>query len=220
MRAFILNIASQVSAKDGSYMKCSHKVWAAEKCDKMAHAKPTDEAALAYFCPRPDTDPGLICQVGKWAFSAEYSHETPWPALLKIESFAQNQFELTRLDILNSVYDHYELHGNNLEVDWNSWFLGSLSSLNSFTMPVCVYDGLAMKDNVVHGPGRKFKGSNSWAVPNVCGVNGSETERFFTELGFLEDSVPWRSKSKYERWAGGGTNEFYNDRLVRVRSFT
>ncbi|RKF77106.1 hypothetical protein GcM1_222054 [Golovinomyces cichoracearum] len=216
MRAFTLNIASQVSAKDGSYMKCTLKSWATEKCDRMAHAKPNDEAALAYFCPRPEIDPGLICQVGRWAFSAEYSHETPWPALLKIENFFENRFELTRSDVLNAAYDHYQLHGNDLQVDWNTWFLGSLSSLNSLTMPVCMHDGLAMNDNIVHGPGHKGKGRNSWAVPNACGLNGTETERFFFELGFLEGTAPWNSRNKYERWAGGGTNEFYHDRLVRA----
>ncbi|SZF01486.1 unnamed protein product [Blumeria hordei] len=217
MRAFVLNIASQVSAKDGSYMKCSHKSWAAEKCYKMAHAKATDEASLSYFCPRPDTDPGLICQVGRWAFSADNSHETPWPALLKLENFLHDRFQLTRLDVLNDVYDHYELQGNDLQVDWNSWFLGSLSSMGSFSMPVCKNDRLEIKDNTVHGPGRKpLFGKNSWAVPNVCGVDGKETEKFFEEMGFLEGSAPWNSRSKNERWAGGGTNEFYNDRLVRA----
>ncbi|KAI0998439.1 hypothetical protein K3495_g9755 [Podosphaera aphanis] len=214
MREFTLNIASQVSAKDGSYMKCTHKSWATEKCDRMAHAKATDKAALAYFCPRPETEPGLICQVGRWAFSADFSHETPWPALLKLEKFAENQFKLTRLDVLNAAYDYYELHGNDLQVDWNSWFLGSLSSLTSFTMPVCKHDDLAMRDNIVHGALSLAK--NSKAFPNVCGEEEGETEDFFYELDILEGSVPWKSRSRFQRWAGGGTNEFYNDRLVKA----
>ncbi|RKF63401.1 hypothetical protein OnM2_025107, partial [Erysiphe neolycopersici] len=216
MRAFTLNIASQISASDGSYMKCTHKSWASRKCDQMARAKPNDEAALGYFCPRLETDPGLICQVGRWSLSSEYSHEMPWPALLKIESFAANRFSLTRLEVLKAAYDHYELYGNNLGVDWESWFLGPASSLSGFTMPVCKHDNLAMKDNTVHGPGHKGKGKNSWAVPNVCGINGTETEMFFNEVGFLEGSEAWNSRSKYEHWAGGGTNELYNDRLVRA----
>lgn len=216
MRAFTLNIASQISASDGSYMKCTHKSWAARKCDQMARAKPTDQAALGYFCPRAETDPGLICQVGRWSSSSQYSHEMPWPALLKIEGFAANRFGLTRLNLLNAAYDHYELYGNDLTVEWDSWFLGPLSALTGLTMPVCKHDDLAMKDNTVHGPGHKTKGKNSWAVPNVCGINGSETEKFLFELGFLEGTPAWNSRSKYEHWAGGGTNELYSDRLVRA----
>ncbi|POS87765.1 hypothetical protein EPUL_003899, partial [Erysiphe pulchra] len=216
MRAFTLNIASQVSASDGSYMKCTHKPWAQKKCEQMARAKPTDEAALGYFCPRPDSDPTLICQVGRWSLSHVFSHEMPWPALLKIENFAGNRFELTRLELLKSAYDHYVVSGNDLSVDWESWFLGPLSSLSGLTMPVCQHDDLAMKDNTVHGPGHKGKGKNSLAVPNVCGINGSETEKFFTEVGFLEGSDAWNSQTKYEHRAGGGTNELYNDRLIRA----
>ncbi|RKF63395.1 hypothetical protein OnM2_025101 [Erysiphe neolycopersici] len=174
MRAFTLNIASQISASDGSYMKCTHKSWASRKCDQMAQAKPNDEAALGYFFPRLETDPGLICQVGRWSMVAV--------------DFAAIRFSLTRLEVLKAVYDHYELFGNNLGVDWESWFLGPASSLSGFTVPVFKHENLAMKDNTVHGPGHKGKGKNSWAVPNVCGINGTETEMFFNEIGFLEVS--------------------------------
>ncbi|POS83097.1 hypothetical protein EPUL_005226, partial [Erysiphe pulchra] len=216
MRAFTLNMASQISVSDGSYMKCTHKPWASKKCEQMAHAKPDDAAALGYFCPRMETDPALICQVGRWSLSDELSHEMPWPALLKIENFAANRFGLTRLEVLKAAFDHYELRGNDLSVDWESWFLGPMSSLSGLTMPVCMHENLAMKDNTVHGPGHKGKGHNSWAVPNVCGTNGTETEQFFGLIGFQEGSVAWNSRNKYEHWAGGGTNELYNDRLVRV----
>ncbi|RKF63389.1 hypothetical protein OnM2_025110 [Erysiphe neolycopersici] len=167
----------------------------------MARAKLNDDAALGHICPRLDTDPSLICQVGRWSLSSEYSHEMPWPELLKIESFAAYRFSLTRFE--------------SLKRKGCSWFLGPASRLSGFTMPVCKHNNLAMKDKTVHGPGHKGKGKNSWAVLKVCGINGTETEIFFNEIGFLEGSEAWNSRSKYEHWAGGGTNELYNDRLVR-----
>ncbi|RKF61773.1 hypothetical protein OnM2_039085 [Erysiphe neolycopersici] len=55
-------------------------------------------------------------------------------------------------------------------------------------MPVCMHDNLAMKDKTVHGPRHKGKGKNSWVVPNICGVNGTETKMAFHEISLLEGS--------------------------------
>lgn len=151
-KPLVNGILSAFAASDRGYMKCRRnpsivdleaerlasgkhpKAWKPEfytpsAVHKYNQAENVKEGVLmGYSWPRPD-DPSLMCQLEKWAFEDDWSHEAPWPALVKLENFADNEFNFTRKGFQQEAFDSYVRVGNNHEIDWTECFFVDLKSV-------------------------------------------------------------------------------------------
>jgi hypothetical protein len=195
--AVVKELASSTLAAGYNYMKCSHRTDAAEKCGK------TGDYYESLICPRPNTDPTLVCQVSRWYFSDIAPHEIEMVAVKSIEAFGHLhglQFRLK--DMLQEMYDNYEKHGNNFpEPDWGFNSLYSPRSPSGFHLPVCMHDGQSFAEFKFQRPWW-----HNWDFPAICGNHGAdETADFMRGLGLEPGS------QKHER--GDCT---FSDRIPRV----
>src|SRR4051812_28330856 len=106
-RALTMFVISDILAKDGNYIKCTHQDDAEQICQKAAKATAQDSFLPTVFCPRPKDDPRLLCQTAKWRYHLYYSHEVHMSALHTIETFQPDRFKMSRVDMLTEAYNNY-----------------------------------------------------------------------------------------------------------------
>jgi hypothetical protein len=118
-------------------MKCSHRPDAIEKCTKVG------DWYESFLCPRPDTDPTLVCQTGRWYFSNSEPHEIEMNAIRTIDTFGSIRgFTFDKHDMLQEIYDNYLKYGNNWKArDWGIQSVRGENYRKGWHLPVCMFEG-------------------------------------------------------------------------------
>jgi hypothetical protein len=149
----VMQMASLAASRDHSYAKCTHSKEAGNMCAKAATAEPCSKhdktCYRGIFCPKPTTDPELICRAAKWWPSIEGGNEVALPSLEKWEGFMDDKFKLTRQKILQSIWLWYEEFGNRddaFQIEWGSKDSNVTNLAGGFHVPVCYRPGMDIMD--------------------------------------------------------------------------
>lgn len=200
----IKNIASNLRARGYNYMKCTHHPQGAKLC---RDAKSNDKKiGLSRFCPEPETDPNLICQLGKWHFRVQQQHEIEMIGIKDFSTFLENKYNFTLAEFQKEAWDNYKTCGNNCkETNWEDLAFGGRIS-SKWTIPTCVNDGVHLNDFFTNqgAPNNVL----AWGFPSICGdFHSNETQYFMDALHIgLESKV----------YQGRDTSELWEDRIPRV----
>lgn len=211
-----LRIASAVGRSNLQYLVCTENHPGGMKCGHPG-----------VICPRPN----LVCHARKWYHANINSKpmDAPW-----IDGaagvFASMDIPLTSEVMLQSAWDFYERHGNNLdENDAETWSAGSgrMVPHASYAMPVCVADqfnadligvhlGNVEKMAAYFGRGSKRSRFPYWhqeTFPTACGrdYRSSEVRPFMNALRLGMGSGIYDSRYL------SISNELYGKRMVEVR---
>jgi hypothetical protein len=194
---YVKDLASSTLAAGGNYMKCSHRSDAIEKCTKKG------DWYESFTCPRPETDPTLVCATGRWYFSNDHPHESEMAAIRSIETFgSMHGFTFDKQEMLLEMYNNYEKFGNDwADKDWGFLSMEGGQHISGFHIPVCVSE-----DNQYDTFTHQRPWHYNWFFPTNCGSHaGNETGSFMRALGMGPGT--WRHTSKDVLWA---------DRIPRV----
>jgi hypothetical protein len=167
-------------------MKCAHRDDAAEKCGKVG------QWYQNIFCPRPDTDPTLVCQVSRWYFSDTAPHETNFVAINSLENFGHlHGLNFKLKDLLMEAYDNYAIYGNSWTAqDWGVISFDTTNRPKGFHLPVCVHEGQSFKPFVFQRPWE-----HNWDFPAVCGDHSAnETADFMKAITLSPGSVKFKDR--------------------------
>lgn len=182
-------------------MKCSHREDAVEKCTKKG------DWYESFHCPRPKSDPTLICQLGRWYFSDKHPHEVEMAALRTIDSFgAMHGFSFTLEDMKQEIFENYLKVGNKwAATDWGIMGLEAAKNPQGFRLPLCMYEEQDYEQFEHQRPWW-----HNWKFPATCGNHGgNETADFVAALGIHPGSA--------KHVAGDQT---FKDRVPRVSHST
>ncbi len=171
-------------------MKCSHDKDTAKKCGRPGIYYD------AYICPRPETDPDLVCQVARWYFG-KYPHNTEMVALKKITAFGHfHGFQFERKEMLQEMFDNYEKYGNKpYQPAWGLDSLHSPEPPRGFHLPVCMHEGLSFKDFSFRQPWE-----HNWDFPAICGNHAAnETAEIMKQMGLEPGSKKHRHATFWSR---------------------
>lgn len=191
-------------------MKCTHHKDAGEMCEKATQAR--ERGSKGYdvdrsrFCPRPESDPTYVCELGAWYFADAHQHQRQMSALNTLETFWGNEFNFKLEDFMAEVHENYKRCRNNctqMSLDRPA-FDPEQTAARGFTIPVCVSDHVHLDDFLKKGPRR-------WHFPSVCGdFTSNETEVFLKAVNMGPDSQAAKTQSIQQLW---------RDRIPRVSSF-
>jgi hypothetical protein len=231
-RNFIKGIISKLLSKSYNYMTCTHDenargmCEASEKYSQSSNEVEADMVTLSRsrFCPRPDTDPDLICQVEKWYFAVTDQHARAMNGLDAFEGFQSDRFKFRRKELFQESYDNYERCWNNCtNLDWHKGpFSRDMDFAGIFHMPTCKSDKLYLADFTqfwgwkAH-PGKSWNGYYSgewtqWNFPAVCGDHhASETKGFLEAMNAGIHSDVYAHHYYYR-----STDQLWKDRIPRV----
>jgi hypothetical protein len=213
----VVEFASRLLSESYNYMKCAHRDDGYKMCAKAEHAKKYGELKLSYegkyhyqksfWCPKPEEDPNLVCQVLKWYFAINRQHEMEFIAWDKLQNFAGGRYNLTWPVLFQESWENYERFRNNFTVPLDDLFFANGGFGSGFFLPTCVNEHVQFADYntmlTVH--------HTRWNFPGMCGdYRANETAAFMELMGAgPESDVHTRSEPK----------EFWRDRIPRVRPF-
>lgn len=231
-RNFVKGVISKLLAKSYNYLRCTHDPKARSMCDAAEkYSKSSNEwdesisiISKSRFCPRPDSDPDLICQVEKWYFSVNEQHTRAMNGLDAFETFQADRFKFRRKELLQEAYDHYAQCGNNCtNLDWNKGpFSRDVSFTGAFHLPTCQNDHLSVPDFTrfwawkAH-TGKSWNGYENgewtqWDFPSICGDHhASETKGFLEAMNAGEHSDVYAHHHPIR-----ATDQLWRDRIPRV----
>lgn len=233
-RNFVKGVISKLLAKSYNYVTCTHDPKARSMCDAAEkYSKSSSEwdekmtiLSKSRFCPRPESDPDLVCQVEKWYFSVNQQHSRAMNGLSMIESFQGDSFKLRRNELFQEAYDNYVRCGNACtNFDWHKGpFSRDMTFTGSFHLPICQNDQLNLVDFTRYWgwnahPGMSWYGYgngewSSWNFPAVCGDHHASETR-----GFLEAmNAGMRSDVYSHHYFYRATDQLWRDRIPRVSS--
>lgn len=180
----LLEVASKLLAQGTNYMKCTHVEDPKKLKEYCEPERP--HLVLARICPRPDTDPSLVCQVNKWYLAQHGQHEETLDGIDKFPSFARGKYQTGVHDLLMQSYDHYERYGNrNVNYGGEGAFPGEGMQGIGFHLPTCVSEYVHLSDWSYSNP---YK-NTPWNFPSVCGDHhANETEDFMQAININDDT--------------------------------
>jgi len=213
-------------------MACTHDPKARAMCDAAdKYSKPSSEwdermttLSKSRFCPLPDTDPNMICQVEKWYFAVTSQHDRAMNGLDSFEGFQLNRFKFKRKELFKESFDNYIRCGNNCtNLDWHKGpFSRDMTFAGIFHIPTCKSDNLRLMDFTqfwgwkAH-PGKSWNGYQTgewttWNFPAVCGDHhASETQGFLEAMNAGIHSDVYAHHYYYR-----STDQLWKDRIPRV----
>lgn len=210
-------LLSRTAGDDNIYLYCLHVEDAQEQCNivpKKNDPQWYKDYRSTQICPRPETDPTLLCAAARWYHTSTMdSHVTVMPGIDKIEHWNNNMFRLTVEGLLKEAYDTYELYRNDFDkLDWTS----ESSNGPVFSLPTCVSDDLLLHDmNPLHGL-PIWRNPSYLQFPFRCGCDLHANE----SAGFMK-SMNLEPGSKIHSTLEGATgtlhpNELFEDQIPRV----
>jgi hypothetical protein len=235
-RNFVKGIISKLLAKSYNYMACTHDQKAQSMCDSAEkYSKPSSEwddnmrtLSKSRFCPRPDTEPDLICQAEKWYFAVNNQHNRALNGLDAFESFQGDRFKFRGKELFRESYDNYLRCGNNCtNLDWHKGpFSRDMAFAGIFHIPTCQSDKLHLEDFTQYWgwkahPGKSWNGYRhgewtGWNFPAVCGDHhAGETKSFLEAMnaGVFSDVYA-------HHYSMRSTDQLWRDRIPRVSNST
>lgn len=217
-------------------MTCTHDQNAQSMCDSaQKYSKPSTEwddnmrtLSKSRFCPRPNTEPDLICQTEKWYFAVNNQHSRALNGLDNFESFQGDRFKFRRNELFQESYDNYQRCGNNCtNVDWHKGpFSRDMAFTGIFHIPTCQSDKLHLTDFTQYWgwkahPGKSWYGYyngewTGWNFPAVCGDHHADETK-----GFLEAMNAGVFSDVYaHHYSMRSTDQLWKDRIPRVSHST
>lgn len=229
-RNFLKGIISTLMAKGYNYVRCLHEPMAPAMCEAARkYSTPSDQwdkdmvtISLSRFCPRPDTDPTLICQAEHWYFANQDQHVVPMNSLQSFGSFQRDRFKFTIDEMFREAYDEYEKCGNDCQkVDWTKGpFSRDMSWAGKFSLPICKSDQTHIVDITKTKGWRARDGSfkhwfgwldGEWTqntFPSTCGdFRSNETASFLEAMNSGPKSDAYNNPEMEMLW---------QDRIPRV----
>ncbi len=217
MSGVLKYILSRTAADDNIYLYCLHVHDAQKQCNNSVPKKKDPQWYKNYrstqICPRPETDPTLLCAAARWYHtSTMQSHVGLMPGIDKVEEWNNGRFHLTMKKLLQEAYETYVVYRN--DFDKIKWSSGRLTG-PVFGLPTCVSDDLLLHDgNPKHGLAI-WKNPSYLQFPFRCGdFRANESAGFMKSLNLGPGS------KMHERLEGvTGTlhpNELFEDRIIRV----
>lgn len=192
-----MRLMSVMASTSHQYQKCTHDPEAQSKCAAAAAqsepcknpiAGKTKNCKRAVFCPRPDSDPTLICKAGAWYYAVAHGHETELPHLESWETMFTNRddevFKWNRNKMLMSTFNFYELYHNQFDSLPAAFGLNErdfTDGMIGLQIPVCN----SMQGDVENG-----------LFPVGCGSDwrASETTAFMDRMGMGEGSQVYNDR--------------------------
>jgi hypothetical protein len=116
-------LLSRTAGDDNIYLYCMHVSDAQEQCNivpKKNDPQWYKDYRSTQICPKPDTDPTLLCAAARWYHtSTMHSHVSLMPGIDKIEDWNTGKFHLTIKGLLQEAYETYVLYRNDFKkIDW------------------------------------------------------------------------------------------------------
>lgn len=205
----VKNIISDVLAQGYNYMKCTHQSDAPKLC-RDAKSNPR-KIGHSRFCPEPEADPYLICQLGKWYFSVLQQHEREMIGIDNFEKFHFNKFKFKLPELLQEAWESYKRCGNKCQrTQWQNLPFSADLAPGGFSLPTCVSDYITLDDFFKHEG--KPNNLHSWGFPSVCGnFRSNETRGFMDALNAGFETKVYKNREPKLLWV---------DRIPRVSSLT
>jgi hypothetical protein len=191
VKSMFNEVISKSIGADAGYLKCTHDKLAVEKCLKDP-AETLEYKDGAYFCPRNETEPDLICFPGRWYWDKFHPHEIRLPALDSFETFPRN-LNMTTLDMMKQAYENYRKYGNKptSQDDLANDPVGP----GALRIPVCQNDF----EETMNGrhPGGFIRPKLGRKVfPAFCGdFRGNETRYFMDSINAGRESGAYKNKA-------------------------
>ena len=193
-------------------MKCTRRKDATKMCAEGLEAK--SGWKKSYFCPRPDSEPEVICQVARWYWEMYHSHEVPLPGRDSFETISR--LNMSYYPMLKEAYDKYKEEGNVFHSQMANEEGQTLGD-GLFHMAICENNLLEIKN---FGFDRKKpvlpheQHYRQWAFPAFCGdFRGNETRSFMSAIGAGIGSNPYQNLDfGHEKLSG----QLWRDRIPRV----
>ena len=148
------------------------------------------------ICPRPQTDPDLICQVGKWYLDKGHPQEVAMDGIDNFDTFMGGEFNLDLEELLLESYNYYEQHGvSGYSPDKLELGVGNAIGLR-FHLPTCQSERMAITNFKYrsHSEKKRFDFGAKWQFPASCGdYRSNETAIFQSQIGFDPESGVFKS---------------------------
>jgi hypothetical protein len=182
-RNMVKDIISTLLAKGYNYIRCTHDPRAMSMCEAAQKFSSAQKISQSRFCPRPDTEPTLICQAEHWYMAKTDAHAKLMSGLDSFENFQRDRFKFTLPEFFQEAYNEWTRCGN--QCDEITWKLGpferDMNWAGTFHLPICKSDQTHIADfthdyewwvrdgNPKHWPGWYRGEFTKFSFPSSCG---------------------------------------------------
>jgi hypothetical protein len=210
----VKQIAGKILEDGHGYAKCTYEKDALAHCNSARNGKHND-FSNAMFCPRPKTDPTLICGGARiyvdgtgWTRERELpirpdyaNKQDPEHRLAGWKKYGITSYE----DLMLESFQDYEKNHNTQFMRVGT--VGMLDTTGGFRIPTCVHEHVHLYDFTVgRRPGNWNYGSERAGFPMICGDHrANETQAFLKDIGI----VPGEPRHA----------DIFTDRMPKVSSY-